>query len=357
MTSVRRGNRHIVAVVLGGASAGSRDARMRSLIEEHIGQAATQRGAPRGSRNGRTRRRQRERRPRPPRPRPHRPCRRARTTCGRRRSAGAPGHSPPRAPMTMRPTHRPRRRPYPPRHRTASRPARPIRSARSAVKTLTVRAGAVQDRRALRPIDRKPGDAGPRTQSPARELATYPPNGAPRRQRPPKPRHPRRLRSPNPACSAPCRARDAVASTDPVALGARLLDRPPGAGSRDPPQRLGHSDRRVSRGRRGEGTSEIGAGALAKRLLERADPFTERVVKGDITLYRARFAGLDEGRAEAACKHLKRNKIDSFAVKNPIEAVRAWSDPQGMIPKNWDPVFRTRSCAKQRDQEQDRIQK
>ncbi len=43
VTSVHRNNRHIVAVVLGGSSAGSRDAKMRSLIEEHIASAATQR--------------------------------------------------------------------------------------------------------------------------------------------------------------------------------------------------------------------------------------------------------------------------------------------------------------------------
>ena len=34
VTSVKRGPRHIVAVVLGGRSAGSRDARMRDLIDE-----------------------------------------------------------------------------------------------------------------------------------------------------------------------------------------------------------------------------------------------------------------------------------------------------------------------------------
>src|SRR5436190_1097930 len=43
VSSVRRGNRHIVAVVLGGASGGARDARMRSLIEQQIASAATQR--------------------------------------------------------------------------------------------------------------------------------------------------------------------------------------------------------------------------------------------------------------------------------------------------------------------------
>ena len=42
VTSVHRNNRHIVAVVLGGASAGARDARMRTLIETHIASASTQ---------------------------------------------------------------------------------------------------------------------------------------------------------------------------------------------------------------------------------------------------------------------------------------------------------------------------
>jgi D-alanyl-D-alanine carboxypeptidase len=46
VTSVRRNNRHIVSVVLGGASPGSRDARMRSLIEEYIVAAATPRSSP-----------------------------------------------------------------------------------------------------------------------------------------------------------------------------------------------------------------------------------------------------------------------------------------------------------------------
>ena len=45
-SSVRREERHIVAVVLGGTSNGARDARMRQLIEEHIMRAATLRTAP-----------------------------------------------------------------------------------------------------------------------------------------------------------------------------------------------------------------------------------------------------------------------------------------------------------------------
>jgi len=45
-SSVRRDEKHIVAVVLGGTSNGARDARMRQLIEAHISLASTQRTAP-----------------------------------------------------------------------------------------------------------------------------------------------------------------------------------------------------------------------------------------------------------------------------------------------------------------------
>jgi D-alanyl-D-alanine carboxypeptidase len=45
-SSVRRDEKHIVAVVLGGKSNGARDARMRQLIEEHIVRAAALRSAP-----------------------------------------------------------------------------------------------------------------------------------------------------------------------------------------------------------------------------------------------------------------------------------------------------------------------
>ena len=45
-SSVRRDDKHIIAVVLGGTSNGARDARMRQLIEAHISLASTQRTAP-----------------------------------------------------------------------------------------------------------------------------------------------------------------------------------------------------------------------------------------------------------------------------------------------------------------------
>ena len=51
------------------------------------------------------------------------------------------------------------------------------------------------------------------------------------------------------------------------------------------------------------------AQSKAKDLLGKADPFTERIEKGEKVLFRARFAGLEKDQAEAACKHLKRSEI------------------------------------------------
>jgi D-alanyl-D-alanine carboxypeptidase len=55
----------------------------------------------------------------------------------------------------------------------------------------------------------------------------------------------------------------------------------------------------------------------ARGLLAKADPFTEPVVaKGDKKLFRARFAGLDHDQAEAVCRTLKRSDISCITVRN-----------------------------------------
>jgi len=55
----------------------------------------------------------------------------------------------------------------------------------------------------------------------------------------------------------------------------------------------------------------------ASSLLGKADPFTETIVsKDNKTLYRARFAGLDRDSAEAVCKTLKRADISCMTVRN-----------------------------------------
>jgi D-alanyl-D-alanine carboxypeptidase len=55
----------------------------------------------------------------------------------------------------------------------------------------------------------------------------------------------------------------------------------------------------------------------AHGLLSKADSFTEPVVaKGDRKLYRARFAGLERDQAEAVCKTLKRADISCITMRN-----------------------------------------
>jgi D-alanyl-D-alanine carboxypeptidase len=50
--------------------------------------------------------------------------------------------------------------------------------------------------------------------------------------------------------------------------------------------------------------------------LAAADPFTERVQKGDKALYRARFAGFDKSTAETACRELKRSDFQCMTLKD-----------------------------------------
>jgi D-alanyl-D-alanine carboxypeptidase len=58
------------------------------------------------------------------------------------------------------------------------------------------------------------------------------------------------------------------------------------------------------------------ARSSAHGLLSKADPFTEPVVSKDRKLYRARFAGLERDQAEAVCRTLKRAEISCITVRN-----------------------------------------
>ncbi len=59
------------------------------------------------------------------------------------------------------------------------------------------------------------------------------------------------------------------------------------------------------------------ARSQAHGLLAKADPFTETVIaKGDHKLFRARFAGLDRDQAEAVCHALKHSDISCMTVHN-----------------------------------------
>jgi D-alanyl-D-alanine carboxypeptidase len=58
------------------------------------------------------------------------------------------------------------------------------------------------------------------------------------------------------------------------------------------------------------------AKSASRGALKTAVPFTEKVSKDSGTLYRARFAGLSETQAEAACKSLKRSGMGCFTTRN-----------------------------------------
>jgi D-alanyl-D-alanine carboxypeptidase len=58
------------------------------------------------------------------------------------------------------------------------------------------------------------------------------------------------------------------------------------------------------------------ARSKAKNFLAKAKAFTESIVKSDMKLYRARFANISREDAEAACKTLKTVKIVCIALKN-----------------------------------------
>ena len=55
--------------------------------------------------------------------------------------------------------------------------------------------------------------------------------------------------------------------------------------------------------------------ARSRGVLQKAEAYIERTVKGAKTYYRARFAGFDRDQAEAACKRLKREDVACMALK------------------------------------------
>ncbi len=135
---------------------------------------------------------------------------------------------------------------------------------------------------------------------------------------------------------------DLVATATPSSL--HWMAGPPGikVASALPPRPVGQDevrsraaaetsdDRTGSTAPRGNWTIQIGATdapgkatdllARAKNqdrsALASAHPFTEKVRKGDATLYRARFAGLEPQQAEAACRTLKRSGFACFATRD-----------------------------------------
>ncbi len=308
VTSVHRDGRYIVAVVMGGRSSFQRDAHMRELINEHIKEAALRRSAPVIAEQAVQRDEPQAATPAP-----------AKAPVIARAEVVAPA---PAAPSPARAAT------------GANDPIQPV-----AVKTVTYRIAPVQ--------------TAPLAPMPA--LVPLPvPSPAP--QQPaalPQPQRGDRLAVlPQPAAAAPQAAPTLIASAEPAPAAASAVAEPgqtasittetiqteparaeparaevvrPAAAKSEIPS--GEPARLRARGGwliqigafdgEDEAKQHLSAAQIkARNMLASADPFTERVQKGDKSLYRARFAGFDKATAEAVCKQLKRNDFECMTVKN-----------------------------------------
>src|SRR5690242_7801195 len=270
VASARRANHHIIAVVFGGRTADARDARVRSLIDNNINVAAVKRTAPpviEGWETAQARKEIREE--------------------DRTGSAQVPVRvaavSPPASDA-----------PLP----GSTDPIKP-----TAVKTVTVHPGAMQTT-ALSPLPSDSRQLSPAVSNPANitTVATVKSEE----------RSPISLPVPQPASNKPGvlgTLPSKVASADPTVPASTVVEVAVKPRSGWIIQVGALPDEKEARQRLETAQNR------AKDLLGKADPFTERIEKGDKVLFRARFAGLEKIQAEAACKHLKRSDIPCMMLK------------------------------------------
>jgi len=284
VTSVRRANHHLVAVVFGGRSAPARDARVRSLIDNNINIAAVKRTAPPVVEGWETALARKERIDRDKK--------------DKDRDDDRTGSSPVRVASVA---SAPADTPLP----GSTDPIKP-----NAVRTVAVHPGSMRTA-ALTPLPSEsrqltptPAEAAPATITTVTTVKNEPaPALAPPVPAVPAPDPPVAKSDPSPP-APPAKVASAVAN-EPLPVPAQTAK--PRSGwiiqigalpdEKDAWQRLELAQTRV------------------KELLGKADPFTERIEKGEKVLFRARFAGLEKSQAEAACKHLKRSDIPCMLVK------------------------------------------
>jgi D-alanyl-D-alanine carboxypeptidase len=401
VTSVHRGNRYLVAVVMGGSSGASRDARMRDLISEKIAQASTKRTTSMFAEAGETP----ESKPEPKvaskpesksehkvaaKAEPKAETKVAETKVepkaeakaetksetkpepkteakakGESRFAvasaisvpvrfGPPGSQAEPAIARTEPAAarvEPAAAAAPAPSRIAAGSTDPIRPV--LVKTLTVRAGA--QIAAVAPLN-NPSSAAAETQ-PIRVAASVAPApvaapiAAAQPEAPaqavavpalkPEQPTPAPAAAAKPEVTAPPPAPTTIAKSEPPAPAPVAATKPqqptplPTARPATPPARTASADpARTAPAAKPQHRSgwiiQVGAypaeqaakqrlssvQSKASKVLTGAEAFTETIEKGGTTYYRARFAGLDKDKAEAACKYLKKNDVECVTIKN-----------------------------------------
>jgi D-alanyl-D-alanine carboxypeptidase len=287
VTSLRREGRHVVGVVLGGRTASSRDEKMRTLVNDYVRVASTKRTAPVLAEAA------------PPAPQRSAVQRIAAAVITPARAEAAP----------------------------AAAAAVPVpRPARAVSAPVQVAAASVDTMPAITAPAAAPGSSEPLEPIAVKTLSV-------------KPGVPVSLAAPTATASIPSPAAtkgpelafaDPRQDRQPGVLGS-ITVKPASAASPMQAAPLQEAAPDLLRSAHRPGwIIQIGAfdkedeakqrlsmaQARARSLLAEAGGFTERVVKGDKTLYRARFAGLDKEQAEAACQTLKKNEIACMALKN-----------------------------------------
>ena len=371
VTSVHRGNRYLVAVVMGGSSAGSRDAKMRDLISDKIAQASVKRTAPMVAEGAM-----------PPEAKPE-PKVAAKVEAKPEPKAEANTESKSEArfavasavSMPMRFTPAPAQaEPATTRTEPAAAIAQPRTIAGSTdpirpvlVKTLSVKAGtqtaslAAMQVPSPPAVEPQPVRAAAPVAPPAPVVAVKPeppvlqpapvlvvaakPEPAPAPSAPPVVA---KIEAPLPALVAANKPevpalsfaavaakaeqavplpvpspRAAASAAAPARVAATAEPAPAPAPARAPTPAAKPQHRSGWMIQVGAYPGEQAAKqrlttvqSKAAKMLTRAEAFTETVEKGGTTLYRARFAGLDKDSAEAACKYLKRNDVECVTIKN-----------------------------------------
>jgi D-alanyl-D-alanine carboxypeptidase len=338
VTSVNRGNRYVVAVVMGGSSAGSRDSRMRELISEHIAHASTKRTTSMVAEAERPELKaepkvavQAEAKPEPkaaakPKAEPRYAVASATSVPVRFEPAPKAEAAAPRAEPTAAAAN------ATPAATGSTEPIRPV-----LVKTLTVRAGPQTASLAALNVPSPAAAAAPSPQAATAAPTSAP---APAAAVPAKIEAPAKAEGPpppppgarpgvlgvlpaRPAQAPAVEAAPTPAPTPALAFAATPASAPApaaaavAAAAARPPVRSGwiiqvgaYPDEQDAKQRLSTVQSK------AAKLVAGADPYTETVLKGGTTYYRARFAGFDQDKAEAACKFLKRNDVECVTMKN-----------------------------------------
>jgi D-alanyl-D-alanine carboxypeptidase len=344
VTSMRRGNRHLVGVVLGGRSGGSRDAIMRNLLAENLEKAASKRTvtaiAERSPSDANAEVAEDQAQSRPTQtvqvqgamqvasaaPEEAAPMRTAPPVTKPSIIANATAALPPAqakpepAPLTSGVIQTQQIAAIP----GSSEPMKPVR-----VKTVQVRAGQMKLASAdpaqpatpvtnAIPLARS---AVPETSGSVVAKAELNKAEMNKAEMPPQPAHHgtgRGVLGVLPASSAPpAPSAQAIASADPSSRPQPQAIQQHGA-IKPVAVRTGWIIQVGALDTEGEARQRLEAARdQARGMLGKADPFTEPVVaKGERKLFRARFAGLDRDQAEAVCRTLKRSDISCIAIRN-----------------------------------------